>query len=454
MAIYYVKAGGTATGDAGRETVARTGSFADMGVSSYYDNLKDIFAGGVPTTAFANGDSAYVSDVHYKEYSASFTNMDIMVDFFLISVQDLNCDKYTTILDGTGAIEQVGSGSGTADFLIIDEADITGVIRGVSFICASDQLIIAYKDDNHIIISDCQITSRTKSTKLSSISGYFNLDNVLLGRTVPEVILSADPPIGSYFLKNCRHQAKYQHRMIDSVSFVMHFEEIGGDYSACDPSGAFLENVNQDAHGFNFYLSNCLFPSATWLFTDNIITSDNIAIIADACHDADGAFFSRLVNVYGKQITTESTVLNATYDGTNKFASSVASSALATFDKPFKVKVGVMPAQNLTTSKTFEVELTCANTLTNKDFWIELERPNGTNETLSVTQSTRIVDIIANASPITTSLAAWTNPLANKYKCSITIPTLAGVDNGMVTIWALLAKPSETIIIDPAVTVT
>ena len=40
MAYYYVKNGGTATGDAGRYATQQTGSFATLGAANYYNNIE------------------------------------------------------------------------------------------------------------------------------------------------------------------------------------------------------------------------------------------------------------------------------------------------------------------------------------------------------------------------------------------------------------------------------
>ena len=48
MAYYYVKNGGTATGDAGRYATQQTGSFATLGTANYYNDIITAIAATTP----------------------------------------------------------------------------------------------------------------------------------------------------------------------------------------------------------------------------------------------------------------------------------------------------------------------------------------------------------------------------------------------------------------------
>jgi len=123
MAFYYVRSGGTATGDAGRATTARTGSFATMGASAYYDNVSDVFT--VPTTNFASGDVVYVSDAHSHTQSGNANyGESTSVRTAIYSVSDTNADQYSR-----SAYEET---TGTSDFLSVGYVYIKGMDFEVS----------------------------------------------------------------------------------------------------------------------------------------------------------------------------------------------------------------------------------------------------------------------------------------------------------------------------------
>ncbi len=99
MAFYYVKAGGTATGDAGRTDTARTGSFAAMGVSAYYDSIYDVFAGGVPATA-PDDDNIIISHLHTESGNGSL-GISVVTDYLTVNLMTVDDDDCTTYKKAT-----------------------------------------------------------------------------------------------------------------------------------------------------------------------------------------------------------------------------------------------------------------------------------------------------------------------------------------------------------------
>lgn len=96
MAIFYVKAGGTATGDGGRETVARTGTW-NASTADYYDTLAEVFT--VPTTGLAAGDFVYFSNASTSTSyggSQTWTGPTDANPATFVSVSDTNQDQYAT----------------------------------------------------------------------------------------------------------------------------------------------------------------------------------------------------------------------------------------------------------------------------------------------------------------------------------------------------------------------
>jgi len=92
MAFFYVKSGGTATGDGGRYASQKSGSWATAfsATSEYYDNLYD--ADGA-TTPPAAGDIIFCSNSHnFSGDNGLYTGINAGVT--VVSVDDANCDQY------------------------------------------------------------------------------------------------------------------------------------------------------------------------------------------------------------------------------------------------------------------------------------------------------------------------------------------------------------------------
>ena len=94
MAYYYVKNGGTATGDAGRYASQQTGSFAALGVGGYYPDLAAAIAA---TTSPVADDFILVSDLHSSAISTNRTITGLIPNvFFVVFVNDANLDAART----------------------------------------------------------------------------------------------------------------------------------------------------------------------------------------------------------------------------------------------------------------------------------------------------------------------------------------------------------------------
>jgi len=92
MAFYYVKSGGTASGNAGRYASAQTGDFTTLGASGYYDSIEDALAA---TTRPVDADLVLVSDLHNKieidtiAYSIPTATQGDAVKFICVSDSDI-----------------------------------------------------------------------------------------------------------------------------------------------------------------------------------------------------------------------------------------------------------------------------------------------------------------------------------------------------------------------------
>jgi len=103
MAWYWVKSGGSATGDGGRVTVQPTGSFATRGAANYYPSTQ---AARGATTIPTTGDFIIISDVSDFTSAGDIESFDVAeVPAFVVSVSDANSDQYSP-----GAIERTAAG--------------------------------------------------------------------------------------------------------------------------------------------------------------------------------------------------------------------------------------------------------------------------------------------------------------------------------------------------------
>lgn len=165
MAFYYVKLGGTATGDAGRATTKRTGSFASMGAAAYYDRIEEVYENSVPTTAPAPGDNTLVSSEHRFTRDGTNLFLGITLGQNVYSVDDLNADTYKR-----GAKESV---TGPTTDLTLTDTSSGGAtrIRGIDFSSGDDIVILEYFTNSSMELSDCEL----------SLTGGSTIDTISLG---------------------------------------------------------------------------------------------------------------------------------------------------------------------------------------------------------------------------------------------------------------------------------
>ncbi len=121
MAFYYVKSGGTATGDGGRYASAQTGSFAGLGTSGYYATIALAFGA---TTSPASGDHIYPSDAHSLTIgpTQTWTGPSSGEPVHIISVSDTAIDQ-----SSVGASETINSGGDfvTGGYITVNGVDMT-----------------------------------------------------------------------------------------------------------------------------------------------------------------------------------------------------------------------------------------------------------------------------------------------------------------------------------------
>ena len=145
MAFYYVKTGGTATGDAGRYASKQTGSFAGLGAANYYATITAALAA---TTAPVAGDYIVCSHLYdFDNGSGQIGNtFPTGAGVTCMSVDDTAIDSYLA-----GAKEQTNG-------IILN----IGTVKYVGFIHDTGNAI-SVSSNSHTTYENCTLELTTRS---------------------------------------------------------------------------------------------------------------------------------------------------------------------------------------------------------------------------------------------------------------------------------------------------
>ena len=478
MAFYYVKSGGTATGDAGRATTARTGSFASMGASAYYDSIYDLFNGAVPTTSPADGDTIFISDAHAKVYSgASNLTINITVGadayFKFLAVDDSNCDQLSTanVSAGAGARETFGDGTTSNTFNIAFGAAGTNEVRcyiyGLTLDSNARDLVFLEGVNGGWTFDNCGFRWGAQGSpqyfRIAAQSGigtfkdcFFNSYSTLTG---PNFMFGRN----SYIIfENCVNQ-------VNAANICM-FDTNGGsviEYYGCDFS-ANTSTSSLFVIGYNVN-NNLLDPTIVNMYNCKMGTQfdGTVSQAAPDTNQDSGHARCYQINMYncsngydnyyfystasGTVASNHATYLNAVDKDNISFSFGVRSSSRCNEVIPLKQKIATVSNQDLTSAKTYHVEFTSSTlNLTKDDVWIELHTIDANGK--GIILSSNDGDILNPSTTVhTTSTASWALPLTYKYKDSITTPVTTGKSNEIVEVWICVKKPDEDFYVDPAI---
>lgn len=457
MAYYYILAGGTATGDAGRSETERTGGFASMGISAYYNSLKDIYAdsGTTGNTGVASDDIVRVSHLHDRDYGAT-TSIGI-TSSNIQSVDDLNANEYKK-----GALERTSSGS----ISVLTDNDNVSAISGVSFNSLGGLL-------GDWIVAGSRLYSEALDCDLLSDDGgrQFRFDSEGVYRFKRGTYQAGVGASTGGILARGRCELEFDGYVFSGGCLV----------SSESNSGVYLKIINSDlsALGANPFINlgaaitdgqnrielrNCKLPVITQLLETGQI-NQRVTVDMFKCTDflgiADGNYFEYHYSFYGESYTDTSVYLNYKYDGVNGASMKLESSANTSIGHPQKLKLCEIPSQNLsTTDTTYRVNLlldtdTVAQ-LTDTTFWVELTHSNNTDLALGDVITSRNANILATGTELTISSEVFqgtlpTNTQAYQVDITLTAAQLTNVTNTGVVVYACLAAPNADVYVDPVV---
>jgi hypothetical protein len=452
MAWYYVKSGGTATGDAGRYTTQQTGSFAGLGASGYYDNIAAALSA---TTAPTISDFIFVSDAHDHDYAVSQTinGGTASAPIPCCSVSDTAIDQYSS-----GAIER-GS-----DFTITDID-----AHGISFI----------SDDDFFNLSDGGATAFNDATiKIDGNNGrfFFNKDGA-------EVVFNGcDVEYGHVdcvmTVQNC-NSVTFIGGALAGVSGVNYFLRFGGinggmkvhatGFDLTNVTGTLLGDVgnsgaNDDLIDVRF--DRCKLNASTPTFANETFSSPNHILKLTNCSGTSSAaeyqFFQRTWagDVEDQDDSGIHRDESTAFDGGEKVSFKCTTLSTASLSRPLVFDLPARFAElSAASTDTVRIYFAVVNTvtLTNTNCWAEVIYPDGTTKNLFNVVSNRNSDILATGTTHTddSSSSTWKNGASdltgyNEYRMDIDTSGDPGAD-GVTVIRIYLAEPSVTVYFDTTV---
>lgn len=454
MYYFYVKNGGTATGNGGRSVLdtPRTGSFAAMGASAYYADLAALLA----AVTLADGDKICFSRANITAITSGSVTYTIPANVELISVSDTNCDQ-----EEAGArIEN--SGAAASSNIEIAAADLQVSLIGLDFDARGS-----------VLFGGSGATFKTRNCIWGKIdAGGEGIQVGYNGSNIGISWFSEDDALDFAHDSNQILVAYGSHVELDNIgaeaghvrSETSLFRVGGTNYrrklvvknsvltDVYDPTPTpdFLDIFAGDS-AVHARFERCTI-GASWGWVNNTPNGPNIFIDLVSCDTGDG-YYKTAHYDSGAGECNEDTAryLDATYDGTTGVSLQMVSNAKTNNANPLSYKLWQSGDEDLTGANAYEIEFTCANTLETSDFGIRLVQNDATDNALGITKTSQpSITMGGSGAAHTASTATWggSGDLGNKYRVSLTSDVVAGLSSGQVEIWVDLFKPSETVNVD------
>lgn len=439
MAVFYITDTGVATGDAGRFSVLQTGAYTNA--TSY----STVAAAGVATTPPVAGDIIALSNTGVAKADASPFN-GVVSGVMFMSVDDSNRDSYLS-----------GARFSGSDMLMNSFAAGILTVRGVIITSGDDWTFSAnsqksFYNDCKFLRSGGGANDAFNLTQTQSHLEFVKCDFDFLSFTDSGFRISNGSSVVFDNITNLTGvtTSKFLHfGGLDTAKIHIKNTALTQFISA---SGSFVASYPSTDYNLQLTLSRCKLPSGLVFATS--LGGSRFTYDVTSCDIGDGYhYFYHETNIGSIEENTTA-YLSATYDGTNGFSADMSSSSKSNIGIPLRHKLFTLPVKDLTTTATYTVNFTCADALTDGQFWIEAEFNDDTDHALGVIQSERATNILGGTAH-TTNTEAWTGGLANNYEQSITITGVVGAnDNGTVSLYVNLAEPNTDVIVCPLVVIT
>ena len=426
MAIYYVDSNASGTN-------------AGTSWANAAQDLQYLCATIVPT--FADGDFIYIAHNHVAGYTAATSCAIQNVALTIVSVNS-----------STG-VYQIGAdeshASGTSNYEISGGADSENfvIFAGIKAF-AGDDFATSFNGRCFVFV-DCEVGGNGGATSITlsqqAKHAFYNCA-FKLGGSVRKISLTAG---ATAYLNGC--YAAAGHSKVDNLMNITQRNGTVEVYN-CDldslinTNGALFENQQGD-DGVNIRLGNCKVPSGFSIF-DISTTTNAISDPTGSAGTADQYYGSIREHTglgMAEVDTTQHVVSGAaipTYDGANEFSIQVDTYAECSNFWPFRCKLAIIPAQDLTTAKTVSIELSGPASLTDSEVWIECVIQDTTDQALGAIQSSQNSDPLSAGTPLIAGSATWVTTTATEYKIEHDLGAQTGISNSNVEVYICVGKSS------------
>lgn len=451
MAFYYVKSGGTASGDAGRYGTQQTGSFASIGASGYYDNIR---AAMDATTAPTSDDYILVSDAHSHNYTSN-TQYDGPTSgnfCYILSVSDSNCDQAS-----------VGASESTSD-----AQDINGNGRltwfGVTLLAGDDFYLLNFKTE--FIFNQCDIGVNGSSDRFTLFGDgvIVKLINSTLRiqGTGAEILLARASTLEVFGGSVLTTADLFQGGFTDGGGVVRF---IGVDLSQVSSYliGSVGSDETNDDTIFALFEGCKLNASLTGYLQETLSGFGHKVLISNCSSDSDAAEYQYYYTAYGGSVEDQDDAgihrdESVAYPSGTKASLKVVTNTGATTMSPFVMDFPTKQC-NLSSASSDVITIYFASTatLTDNDVWAELVYPDGTTKQTYNYLSNANSDPLATGTTHTddSSGSTWKNGASdltgyNEYRMTLDTSGDAGADSVPI-LRVYVAKASTTVYFDTTI---
>lgn len=442
MAYFYVKSGGSATGDAGRATSQRTGTFAAMGGSAYYATLTAAMAA---TTTPTSGDFILVSDQSSAAASAVGATGPSSGDaLYVISVDDTACDT-------PKAATSANEGSTGSDTYLGGHWYIEGV-----YLVTGDDMGPGLTANSAWNIEGCTLDATGTGDNVIFATGDGQMvrvmNSTLTGHTAAQMNITAGSTVE---LLSCTITGLTDY--ITNGGFIN-----GGGTLRIDSSdlssitGTLIANVGNDAtndDNFEVYITNCKTNASLTGFTNETFVHTGQRVVVAGCGSDAGAEYQFCTIAAGGRVDEDTGFYrdsSTAFTSGQRISLKCVTDSLASYGMPFLFDY---PSRFVdlsdSASNVLSVFILSSSTLTNKDIWVTLLYADGTNLHVRNQLSSRHANVFTSGTTLSTNSETWTGRTTeNRYQIDLDTSGDAGA-GCVVAMRVHVAKPSATIYICP-----
>lgn len=437
MAYYYLKTGGTATGDAGRAVSKRTGSFAAMGASAYYATIPDVFLATTPPT---NGDYILVSKSHSESAaSIAVSGPASGQPVYLVTVSD--------------------SAAETADIAASAQFTTSSTDFNLSGVWYYYGIYVSANDDiahSNAVAEHCtfQVTGSDDTIFQVTADGssFFAKGCTFIGAA------------GSYGVIQGGSVVRLDDCTVTGItdSLVNSGFGNGGGTLICDGcdfstiTGYLVESVGGSAtadDAINVSFRNCRFSGSLTGYNDEDFTDYGQRITAAGCGSSAAAEYQFHVTSYGGEADQSTTFYRdgaTAFNSGQKISIKAETNSTSSLGRPFYFDMpGRFCELSDSASDVINIYLLSSASLATNDIWASVVYRDGTNYH-APNKLTLAPLPLATGSGLTTNTESWTGRTTeNRYTLSLDTSADAGSDSVPI-VRIYMSLPSTVVYVCPS----